>query len=249
MSKVPEFDPLINIALKILKKFKYNDHVLDDKDYKKLEYVLTNLPEEDLNIIHNDRTILHNLATKPYPEFIDIMLKKENLDINNGNNNIFGTALHAACMLPDNYININLLLNHPKININAVDTNGFTPLHEACEAGDIENIRLLLNDKNIDANIRDKGGFTPFLLLCLLCNETEPIKYMLANPKVDVTARTTEENNCIHLAVLMDNRKKVLKLLTNDKRINKNLVNTEGQTPLDIAKRYQYNHYFDLLEL
>ena len=53
---------------------------------------------------------------------------------------------------------LKLLLKHPDININVVDSQGKTPLHYAYSREQVDNIKLLLERKDIDKDIKDNYG-------------------------------------------------------------------------------------------
>jgi ankyrin repeat protein len=56
---------------------------------------------------------------------------------------------------------IQVLLNHPQINLRAQDQWGSTALHKAAKQGHLAVIKLLLARPNTDINIKDGNGATP----------------------------------------------------------------------------------------
>jgi len=56
-----------------------------------------------------------------------------------------------------------LLEQYPETDLDAVDEFGYTPLHLACDRGNIDIVRLLLNN-GADHNIKDSDNFSPIEL-------------------------------------------------------------------------------------
>jgi len=59
---------------------------------------------------------------------------------------------------------LEVLLEHPPININLLDSDGNSALHLAAKSGNVECSELLLNSNNIKANQLNRKGFTPAYL-------------------------------------------------------------------------------------
>lgn len=53
------------------------------------------------------------------------------------------------------------------VQINARDSYGITPLHMACQAGNLHGVEVLLKERNIDINAQDSNGDTPLHAACL----------------------------------------------------------------------------------
>ena len=51
--------------------------------------------------------------------------------------------------------------------VNARDSYGITPLHMACQAGNLHGVEILLKERNIDINAQDSNGDTPLHAACL----------------------------------------------------------------------------------
>lgn len=93
-------------------------------------------------------------------QIITLLLNHPQIDINQNYN---GTALHAAINAKRDEL-IPLILAKPNLNINAVDTRGWTALMLAVMASPIERARkiayMLLEHPNIDVNQTDPAGYT-----------------------------------------------------------------------------------------
>lgn len=53
---------------------------------------------------------------------------------------------------------IDTLLHNPAVNVNAIDKDGRTALHTACNRGDVDLVRMLMNHAKIDVNAVTKSG-------------------------------------------------------------------------------------------
>lgn len=78
------------------------------------------------------------------------------------------TALHIAVV--NNHLQmVQLLLKHPKIDLNGKDAYGNTPFTYSCWVPDrFDTLKLLLTDSRLDINTRDKYGYSPIWWIC--CN-------------------------------------------------------------------------------
>jgi ankyrin repeat protein len=133
---------------------------------------------------------------------------------------------------------IDLLLNHPKIDVNVyvnVDVKykyiDGTVLHIAIRTNDIEIVNLLLSHKNTKDKINVNKN-TP-LHYAIANKKTEIIKVLLKHPKINVKLKNSYNDTPLHLAVeygLTD----IVKLLI-EKGAKINETNRENFTPLHIA--------------
>ncbi|KAL9608169.1 MAG: hypothetical protein Q9167_006989 [Letrouitia subvulpina] len=70
------------------------------------------------------------------------------------------TPLFKACSRGDSSI-VKLLMEHPDIDVNVTNPDGYTPLYKACSRGDSSIVKLLLEHPNVDVNAADPDGNTP----------------------------------------------------------------------------------------
>jgi ankyrin repeat protein len=89
-------------------------------------------------------------------------IKTQNIE---DNSPLKATALHIAARDLQKSEMAKFLINHPAVNVNAVDATGATPLFEAIKVKNTTTIDLLLKHKKIDVKIRDKSYMTPIRLL------------------------------------------------------------------------------------
>jgi len=76
--------------------------------------------------------------------------------------------LHFCCTgnLPFRSVLIEPLLAHPKIDVNALNSRGFTPLALACQTENHLIVELLLSDERVDASITNNMSASPLWLAC-----------------------------------------------------------------------------------
>jgi ankyrin repeat protein len=103
-------------------------------------------------------------------QLIELLLNNDNLDINkrgmNGNTGLIEICRNLEQNYNydhnDNYDEIaNILLNHPKIDINARNHYGETVLHIAVMKNNIPLIKSLIKTKKINLDTSDGRGYTP----------------------------------------------------------------------------------------
>jgi len=72
-------------------------------------------------------------------------------------------SIHGLALSNDVSGLITLLEQRPETELNAVDEFGYTPLHLACDRGNIDIVRLLL-EKGADRNLKDPDNLSPLEL-------------------------------------------------------------------------------------
>jgi ankyrin repeat protein len=159
------------------------------------------------------------------------------------------TPLHLACQVGNNEA-VNLLVDHPDIDLTAKDVHGDTPLHEACFHGrlQIEMVTFLLEKieerkkttVTIDSVITDKNdlGLTPFHLACRE-GHSEIVSVLLTfsdNPLELVECVDCEGSTSLHLACQSDKADIVNSLLA--KGANMDVFNHDGISPVHVAAQF-----------
>lgn len=165
-----------------------------------------------------------------YYDLADYLIEK-NADIS-----ITNSKGENALILSANYPYIlNLLINN-KADINAVDNNGKTALHYACEGGDLYSVKLLIKS-GADINKRDILGKT--MLMYAVENENfDLIKYLIENLKVDINEKDDWGQNAIFYATKIEIARY---LIYND--INYKEANSIGLRAYEVMK---YNGYINV---
>ena len=78
-----------------------------------------------------------------------------------------------------------LLQEHPELNVNALNSYGWAPLHCAASRWQHEIVQLLLAHPLIDVNLRKRDMWTP-LLVATLNARVDAVRILLEDPRVDV---------------------------------------------------------------
>ncbi|XP_034948977.1 uncharacterized protein [Chelonus insularis] len=171
-------------------------------------------------------------------------------------NNEGQTALHLACkrkFFPvfsdfkikynnDKIASIIRLLLHHNVNIDAVDSKGWTPLFVACETYHDAAVKCLL-DYHANANHTDLEKLTPLYIAVQYSVYHCRVAKILLEHKVNVHCMDKCGNSIIHIAV----KSNALNLIESLARtqINFNSINKDGNTPLQIAVK---EHSVDMVK-
>jgi ankyrin repeat protein len=135
----------------------------------------------------------------------------------------------------DNEI-MDLLLAHPKVNVDCVDKCGRTVLHWAAMTSNVVAVKNLI-DKGADPDIADKQGLSPLIWAAQERDGIPIIDLLLEAQKVkaigDVNDRDEEGWTALHWAVLKSNENTAEHLI--NKGANVNCQDNYGRTPLDIV--------------
>eukprot|EP00981_Chlorochromonas_danica_P014613 scaffold8436_cov146-Ochromonas_danica.AAC.1 len=130
------------------------------------------------------------------------------------------TALRMAAV-KGNAEMTRLLLLHPAIDVNAVDSKwGCTPLHTVCSYGHVEVVLALLSCKRVDANKVDKSGCIPLHIACCR-GHVDVVKILLLDPRVDVT-EASKDGRTPFLLASSNGHADVVKILLLDERVDVN---------------------------
>lgn len=91
-----------------------------------------------------------------------------------------------------------------------------TPLHVACEEGNITAVKELLMNSRVDVNAKNTDGQTPFYLACKK-GRTEIVKMMLTQKRIDIDTITNKITTPLWISV-NEGHKEVTDLLLMDGR-------------------------------
>ncbi|KAH2484067.1 hypothetical protein KXV28_003703 [Aspergillus fumigatus] len=131
---------------------------------------------------------------------------------------------------------VQVLLNHPQINLHAQDHCGSTALHAAAKEGHLEVVKLLLTEGSIDVNVKDKDGVTP-LWWATQNRHDELAALLLAEPNVDVNTVNQLErpfpdrSTSLHHAVQARDVR-IMRLLLTKEDLDPNVADHQKWTPL-----------------
>ena len=116
--------------------------------------------------------------------------------IDNGadvNEETFGGRTGLMWALQHRHNNVvQVLLQHPQININKLDEDGGCALHYAVDEDNHEGLAALLAQDDQSINQRNENGQTP-IMLAVAWNSVNCFQLLLTNPLVDLDTRDNYE--------------------------------------------------------
>ena len=129
---------------------------------------------------------------------------------------------------------VDLLLKHPKINVNIQNVEQQSSLHIAIMSGHINIVKKLLKHPDINVNAQNNRFETPLILSIIFGRNIEISKMLLKKPMIDVNLRSDEDKTAFMYACEIGHIPAV-EMLMKHKDININEQNYEGKTSLMIA--------------
>ncbi|KAL3663473.1 hypothetical protein V7S43_011361 [Phytophthora oleae] len=130
------------------------------------------------------------------------------------------------------------ILLHSGVDLQAVDSNGLTPLHVACKKGNEQAAALLVyyGAKLNARTLRDDA--TPLILACRA--ESEGVTKLLVESNADLSACDSSGNSALHVAVHSGNEGLVILVLRGCDHTLLSQKNNEGETAMHIAAKFGY---------
>ena len=171
-------------------------------------------------------TILSIAAELGHIPTLDEVLRFPGIDVNR-------YALHAA-VRSGQMLSVATLLNHPDIDPNALDIDGFAPLHIACIMDDANIAALLVAHDHINVNVETAETHETPLHLAMYCSSPDVLKALLGHLSVNVDTRNENDMTVLHTATAYA-RVAHLKELLADSRFDVNAHDQDGITPLHAA--------------
>ncbi len=189
----------------------------------------------DINAVHGGYTPLHfTIMLKKTEMFKHLLEDPIKADPTTRGGQIRRNALHWAVINTMNTETIDLLLAHPKVQIDDVDENGATALHYAAWASDVIAVRKLLK-KGANPNIGANEGLTPLHVAAYFGSETEIIDLILQAQKQNHIDDDKTENGAtaLHRAAASSNERMAQHLINKGADVNSR--DNDGLTPLHVA--------------
>lgn len=226
----------------------------------------------DINVVDQKKeTLLHKACRNDNYEIVDLLIKFGS-DIN-AKNKYLETPLHLAVQFKNEEIAQKLLFENA--NPNALNKNKVAPLHLAASRGTTETLNILL-DHGAKINISDENGAKPIhhavksgkkeIIRSLLnsgaslvecddrknnvlhyaCNkgDDELVSFILRHMTIN-NSRNIYKETPLHFAAANCSPKSLRLLLDDGYDID--LVDANGQTPIDIAKIKNKSENLDFL--
>ena len=182
---------------------------------------------------------LHMALQYGRPDLAKRMIEK------GANVNILGdqhrTPLHYAVF--NNHTEIAKILIEKGANVNAQTlTEGSSPFHLAALKGDLDILKIM-SDKGADLNKPDSKGMTA--LMYALGGEQRNAALFLIGKGVDLHALNQGKDNALHYAA-QQGYVDVIRLLL-EQRVDRNIKDKDGETPLDIARKFKHPEAAEIL--
>ena len=120
--------------------------------------------------------------------------------------------------------------------VNYVDkeNDNYTPLHTACESGNLNLVKWLVADLEADVNVVEVDGFSP-LIIAASQGESEIVKYLVTKTTANVDLPDVDGNNALHRAANVGNLD-IVRILVENGSANLNMKSGRGRTALEIAQ-------------
>ena len=102
---------------------------------------------------------------------------------------------------------VELLLNHPCIDVNSRNAMGLTALHSAIIywTKSAAGVQLLLSNERCDVNVQDENSYTALMYAVTFVQHLSDkyariIELMLKHPSIDVNRANRDQQTALHLA-------------------------------------------------
>ncbi len=118
--------------------------------------------------------------------------------------------------------------------VNAVDRDGYTPLHKACYNNNYELAQLLLKYK-ADPNKRTEFSWTPLHSACKWNNAK--LAALMLQHGADINARSDGDQTPLHITTTVSACRDTLVTLLMDSNLDPNAKNNSDEKAFQIAKR------------
>ncbi|MGB6977355.1 MAG: ankyrin repeat domain-containing protein [Gammaproteobacteria bacterium] len=115
--------------------------------------------------------------------------------------NSYGHTPLQRAVLDKNMEVIEMLLQHPQINVNGENRDGSTPLHVAAMNGYIAECEKLLERPEIAVNVHDNYYRMTPLHYAALNREIDSIEMLVRHPEIDMNIKDKYGNTPLHLAL------------------------------------------------
>lgn len=198
------------------------------------------------NINHtNDvgQTALIEAASNGHTEVVQMLLEKEEIDINLVDTK-GRSPLHCAAKNGHTEI-VQTLLKMDRIDINLVDSYGTSALILAAKIGHSQVVQMLLEKEEIKVNLVDSNKRSA--LLCVAENgHTEIVQTLLKMDRIDINLVDSYGNSALILAA-RNRHSQVVQALLENKEIDINLVDSKGRSPLLCAAKNGHTEVVQML--
>ncbi len=156
---------------------------------------LVEVQRADVNALLYDglSRLLHVASSLGLLEYVTYLLGVPGIEVNLRESIIGKTALHTACCRRHQAI-VHKLLQHPAIDVNSMDNEGYTALHAACEQDCPEVVAELLGHPGVDVN-KTSGPFSSTALhLACFKSRASVVRELLKHPDLRVNQKSVRRD-------------------------------------------------------
>ena len=178
-------------------------------------------------------TVLHRACRFGRPQIVKELLKRQDIDVNQGNLGN-GSPLFIACQEGHDSV-VELLLADPRVIPDQTDEDLVTPFFMASQEGHKGIVTRMMADQRIDVNHLSNRLASPFLIACE-CGHASLVSAMMSDSRVDVALSQMEEASPFHLACQRGHLE-VVQLLLEDPRVDINKPRRDDSTPIWFASQ------------
>merc|ERR1719320_672417 len=156
-----------------------------------------------------------------------------------------GTALIESIIFNHEDV-AEVLLGHPKINVNLKTHEGHTALHVAIRYGLRKTVDALLARKDTNVNIQNNVGNTP-LLTAVRYKNSHAVGALVDHPDIQVNIQNKWKNTAVLWAMKKERENLVLLLLSN-RETDIKIKGEDGKSVLEFARVSNREGLIDKLE-
>ena len=139
---------------------------------------------------------------------------------------------------------VKLLLEDPRVDVRALDKEGWSALHFAANSGHGEMVSLLLEDK-ADGNAKTKKGNTP-LRLAASSNHHKVVRMLLDNPLLSTANCADNTLQCSPVMMALKTKSKAaLQELLNHPKVSLGTIDGAGRS-LETVARWEICNQIDI---
>jgi len=122
-------------------------------------------PRVNLSVLSDGQSPMFETCANGWIQTFEALIECDKIDIDLPESFTKATPLYIACE-KGRLKFVKVLIKHPKVNVNAMNTFSSTPLYVACQNGMTEIVQVLLEDEKVDINLSRANGMTPFMISC-----------------------------------------------------------------------------------
>ncbi|KAF7591009.1 hypothetical protein BBP40_002151 [Aspergillus hancockii] len=144
------------------------------------------------------------------------------------------TPLHNLVTTKDASGLVRSLLAKPRLELNTVDDNGYTPLARAVAIGEASVVRMLLQKSDIRVNAESIHETGPLFLACR-AGRADMVKLLLEQEGANINQKDRTGTSPLHISITMDHFEVAELLLRQGNRLDVNIRFHQNWTPLLLA--------------